>query len=132
MMPSWIQNMWPAVQRLDAIDINSAVLQAAACFGLHEGDRTHLIQQDGRKFLSLQPDHTYDVVMLDVFTERDAIPGCLSTQEFFGDVRRVLSGDGVLVVNVLASDFDTLLPTLQAVFSEVLLGRAIPEANYIL
>eukprot|EP00746_Dinoflagellata_sp_MGD_P131198 gnl/MRDRNA2_/MRDRNA2_65012_c0_seq1.p1 gnl/MRDRNA2_/MRDRNA2_65012_c0~~gnl/MRDRNA2_/MRDRNA2_65012_c0_seq1.p1 ORF type:complete len:263 (-),score=45.58 gnl/MRDRNA2_/MRDRNA2_65012_c0_seq1:51-839(-) len=81
MIPSWIQNMRPDVQRLDAIDINSAVLHAASCFGLHEGHGTHLIQQDGRDFLSSQPGNTYDVVLLDVFTQREVIPGCLSTQE---------------------------------------------------
>lgn len=132
MMPSWIQSMRPDVQRLDAVDINLGVLRATSCFGLRAGDRTRLVEEDGRKFLSSQLDRTYDVMLLDVFTQRDVIPGCLSTQEFFTDVQRVLTDDGVLVVNVLASDFDTVLPTIQAVFHNVLLGRAMPEANYIL
>lgn len=132
MMPSWMQTTQTSVTRLDAVDLNPAVLKGAKCFGLQDSESVHLINADGRAFIAQQPSSIYDIVFLDVFTWTDEIPGCLSTVEFFAMIQRVLSTNGVLVVNCLEADFETVSATLQSRFHNVLLGSGLPsESNSI-
>lgn len=75
---------------------------------------------DARDALAGVGDGAYDLVIVDVFSG-DVAPWHISTAEFFGEVKRVLAGDGVVLVNTLATrglDFSReALATLREVFA---------------
>lgn len=56
-------------------------------------------QTDGRSGLAAMPDGYADAIIVDAFDEMH-VPGALATSEFFGDVRRVLGPDGLIVMNL--------------------------------
>ena len=84
----------------------------------------HLFVQDGRYFLNTTRDR-YDAVILDAFVG-DSSPTHLMSREAFSAVKRVLTPDGVLVMNTFADYFmpddfvsTSLTRTLASVFPSV-------------
>lgn len=84
---------------------------------------------DARVALRDEPTGAYDVVVGDAFGGL-AVPWHLTTREFTAQIRRVLSEDGVYVLNVIdrppLSFAEAQTATLRAVFDDVLL-LATPE-----
>lgn len=131
MIPTWVQESRPGLT-LDAVDIAPEVLGAAPCFGLRDGGNVHLFLRDGRSFVAAQPASVYDAIFVDVFTPRDRVPPCLSTVEFFAELRRSLRPGGALVINTWKGEHQQLLATVQSVFHEVKVGAAPGETNAII
>jgi len=57
------------------------------------GDARLLVQESGR---------IYDYVAVDVFNDLSTIPYHLSTKEFFHDLARITSDDGLIMMNIIA------------------------------
>ena len=114
----------------DVVDVDEAVLNAAReDFGAGvEGAR--FIVADGRRFLR-QGDR-WDVILLDVVST-DAMPEHLCTVEFFRELRKHLTEDGVLFMNSIGRlqgrVLDALGATLADVFPERLAVNAHVEAS---
>ncbi|MEW6302385.1 MAG: fused MFS/spermidine synthase [Verrucomicrobiota bacterium] len=110
--------------KVDAVEINPAVVPLAAKhFGL-EPDKLNIIIGDGRYHLNAT-DKKYDAVVLDAFLG-DSSPSHLMTREAFAAMQEVLKPGGVLVINSFGDfspgrDFFTasLDKTLKAVFKSV-------------
>jgi len=67
---------------------------------LPEGTDLHTITGDAREALgALDPDVTFDVVILDIFSGPEA-PAHIACTEFYSEVRGKLAPAGVLIVNV--------------------------------
>lgn len=90
--------------------------------GLREENGLKVEVRDGRLGLAAQPDDSRDVVIGDAFGGV-SVPWHLTTRETIADVARVLTGDGVYVMNVI--DYPPLgfaraeLATLATVFRHV-------------
>lgn len=120
--------------RVDAVEINPAVIPVARDFFGFDPGRVNLSLVDGRFFLN-QTRRQYDAICLDAFLG-DSCPSHLMTREAFAAMRRVLKPDGVLVINTFAElEYDndffgaSLMKTLAAVFPGVRIHHAPGRGN---
>jgi len=109
---------------VDVVEINPSVVPIARRYFDLDPGAFHLFIEDGRYFLNRSTGH-YDAVILDAFLG-DSSPSHLMSREAFQAIRRVLTPDGVLVMNTFAEfssgdDFAgaSLAKTLAAVFPSV-------------
>lgn len=107
---------------IDGVEIDPKVIQIArSYFALSDAVRTY--NQDGRIFVE-QGKSKHDIVVIDAYTQQVYIPFHLTTQEFFGQVKKGLSDDGIVAMNVSAAREDSPLiqsisNTLRLVFGHV-------------
>jgi spermidine synthase len=91
--------------RIDVVEIDPAVVRVASrYFEFVAGDRTRVIESDGRVYVkrALRGTQRYDLIMLDAF-DHEYIPEHLLTQEFLQEVKSLLAADGVLAANTFSS-----------------------------
>ena len=117
--------------RSDVVEIDAEVVRLATEYFafVPSGD---VIVADARTYVQ-QTSNTYDIVVQDAFTGGDN-PEHLLSQEMFRAIRRILTPDGILAVNVVGSDEGTMseLPravaqTLRSVFRHVRVFRDGPQ-----
>jgi hypothetical protein len=130
MIPLWFQQERPQIH-VDAIDISAGVVAAVHCFGVENGTQINVVNQDGRMFLQQQPQAKYDVVMVDAFDDKDNIPPCLRTMEFFKMVKSRLNDGGGLVINTWRKNLDIMLPALEQTFNVVVVCKSPGLGNII-
>lgn len=112
---------------VEAVEINADVVPLAAEYFDFDASLLKLVIGDGRQHLHQLPDHQFDAVVLDAFLG-DSSPSHLMTREAFMDMRRVMTPNGVLVINCFAHfepgrDFmaSSLDRTLKSVFKSVII-----------
>jgi spermidine synthase len=104
--------------KVTAVDIDAAVVGASKCFGLFESkDHLNLQVADGRRWVENRQAASLDAIFLDTFDHSQEIPSCLTTTEFYTQVRSKLRPGGVIAVNFWPKHRDTVLPTFAAAFS---------------
>lgn len=59
------------------------------------------VADDGRHFL-IQNKIKYDVIVVDVYTNKTSIPSSFVTSDFYADTKKSLKDDGVLLVNTIS------------------------------
>ncbi len=91
--------------RVDAVEINPAVLPLGEKFFDFDPKRVNVTIDDARHFLNRAAPHQYDAIILDAFVG-DSSPSHLFSREAFAAMRRVLRPGGVLVINCFG-DLDT-------------------------
>ena len=102
-LPGAVRKVAPAAQ-IDVVEIDPAVSRVAyKYFGFTPGPLTRVHEQDGRVFIKqrLREKSTYDLVMLDAFTDQ-YIPEHLLTQEFLQEVKGILAPNGVVAANTFS------------------------------
>jgi spermidine synthase len=102
-LPGALRKIVPAAQ-IDVVEIDPAVTRVAyKYFGFTPGTLTQVHEQDGRVFVKkkLREKTTYDLVMLDAFTDQ-YIPEHLLTQEFLQEVKGIMTPTGVLAANTFS------------------------------
>ncbi|WP_373536624.1 spermidine synthase [Microcoleus sp.] len=108
---------------IECADVDPIAIEAATqCFGVQLGDRLTVAIQDGREYLEQQSsDIQYDIIMTDVFCGNGYSPHRLATKEFYQLCQKRLSGEGVVLVNLLQRDefYAEKVKTFQSVFSQV-------------
>jgi spermidine synthase len=122
--------------RVDAVEINPAVLPLAEKFFDFDPKRVNVTIDDARHFLNRAAAQQYDAIILDAFVG-DSSPSHLFSQEAFTAMRRVLRPGGVLVINCFGDldqgkDFfaTSMNKTLRAVFRSVVAhGTGVGLAN---
>ena len=107
---------------VDGIEIDGAIIQAGYDFFALRDERIQTIVGDGRYELN-QLTGNYEVITIDAY-KVPYIPWHLTTVEFFEEVRRQLTADGVVAINVGRAPNDrrlveALTATLQQVFPSV-------------
>ena len=101
-MPEQLSRRFPAAQ-VDVVEIDPAVIEVGhKFFRLDEFPKVHAHAADARRFLN-HGTEKYDFVFGDAYHGQQYVPAHLVTQEFFGEVRRRLSDDGVYVMNLIGS-----------------------------
>src|SRR5512143_2094896 len=107
---------------IDGVEIDPKVIQIARTyFALSDAVKTY--NQDGRIFVD-QGKRKHDIVIIDAYTQQVYIPFHLTTKEFFSQVKKGLSGDGIVAMNVYSAREDSPLiqsisNTLHLVFGHV-------------
>jgi predicted membrane-bound spermidine synthase len=86
--------------KVDLVEINPAVLPIAQQYFNFEPDKLNLTFADGRQFVN-RCSKRYDAIILDAFLG-DSSPSHLMTREAFTAMRRLLTPEGVLVINTFA------------------------------
>lgn len=120
---------------VDAVEIDPASLAAAQNFFGFDASRVRVHLEDARTYLR-HCGRRYDAVIVDLFYG-DGTPEYLITRNFFRDLRRCLSSDGVAVFNTFAdldmpSAYAHFLTTLRSELPYVTLYRPDwPGAPYV-
>ena len=103
-LPMALRDILPSTV-IDTVEIDEAVVRMAKrFFAFAEDDQNRVYVQDARVFgkrAALRGEQ-YDLIILDAF-DGEYIPEHLMTIEFLGEMRDLLSDDGVLVANTFAS-----------------------------
>lgn len=131
-VPLWFQSKLPHAQ-VDNVDVSSAVIDALPCFGVRASDTVRLHEADGRKYVEDQEDGSADVVFVDAFDDKDYIPPCLQTVEFFQSVKRKLGPRGVLAMNVWQRELGQVYSSISQAFdaNRLELGISPGLGNYV-
>jgi spermidine synthase len=97
----WLARHWPELE-VDVVEFDPVVVRMAEeYFFYHAPPQHHVSVRDARVFLN-HTDAMYDLIWADAFA-RHLVPFHLTTKEFFSELRRHLSPNGVLVVNLASS-----------------------------
>jgi spermidine synthase len=107
---------------VDGVEIDPKVIEIARTY-FALVDTVKVSNQDGRIFVNLGKG-SYDIVIIDAYTQQVYIPFHLTTLEFFRQVKRGLSREGIVAMNVSSAKDDSPLirsitNTLRLVFSHV-------------
>jgi len=124
----------PEVQRIDCVEIEPAVIQAAPYLRKLNRDvlsdpRVHIVLDDARNFLLTSPDQ-YDLIISEPSNPWIAGIASLFTQEYYVAVRRHLSAGGKFVQWIQGytldpADLRMIVATLSKHFPETTLWRAM-------
>ena len=106
---------------VDTVEIDPAVIDVARrYFELPQDPRIRVFNEDARRFVQRTED-TYDVVIVDAYYA-DSLPFHLTTSEFFTEVKKRMSPDGVLAYNCIGSvegDYSKLFRSMHRTVSDV-------------
>lgn len=125
--------------RYTYVDIDPKIRAIAEQRFLKEPMRGSFIVDDARRFVR-STDRKFEAVVVDVFSSHTSIPAHLVTREFWQDTRRILSPQGVLLVNlILDGRLETpyarnLLATIESVYGRCaveVLHKTQPLSNVI-
>lgn len=87
---------------VDVVEIDPEVIRVAKeYFGVMDEERLNIYNEDGRMYL-VNSNKKYDLIVLDAYA-RTYIPFHLLTLEFFSEVEKDLTPNGVVVSNVISS-----------------------------
>ena len=123
-MPMYTRAIMPEA-RIDVVEIDSLIVDVARRhFGFRPDSQMVVHTGDGRAFIENAPPGSYDLIVLDAFSD-DAIPSALTTWQFLEAVRTRLAPGGVVVSNLWTSadEYAPMLATYDAVFEDVHLVR---------
>lgn len=88
---------------IDVVELDPALTEMAyEYFGLSESKRLSIFHQDGRIYLE-KADKKYDLIVIDVFSGDSSIPFHLTTVETLKKVKDLLTPEGLVVMNTIAS-----------------------------
>ncbi|MFT5441472.1 MAG: putative membrane-bound spermidine synthase [Myxococcota bacterium] len=109
---------------VDVVEINPSSLEAAEDFFHFDASKVKVVETDARTYVRNCPS-PYDVVLIDM-SHGDGLPEYLLSIEFFADVRRCLTPDGMIVFNTFAATehldaYYHVVKTVNAVFPELLM-----------
>lgn len=107
---------------VDVVEIDPSSIAAAQDYFGFDATKANVVQTDARTFVRDCPAE-YDFVLVDM-SHGDGLPDYLLTVEFFADVRRCLSQDGIVVLNTFAAtkhldEYYTIVKSLNAVFPDI-------------
>jgi len=116
---------------VDGVEIDPKVIQVARDYFALRPD-VGVFNQDGRIFVTLGK-KKYDIIIIDAYTQQIYIPFHLTTVEFFTQLKKRLTEQGIVAMNVSAPRADSpllqsIMNTLRPVFRHVYLFR-IPMSS---
>jgi spermidine synthase len=131
-MPMYARQLLPDA-RIDVVEINPVVVDVAQrYFGFEPDQRMTVHTDDGRAFIEAAPPGSWDLVVLDAFSDSE-IPMALATRQFLEAVRSRLTAEGVVASNVHTSapEYPSMLATYDAVFDQLRLLRVARRQQQI-
>jgi spermidine synthase len=115
---------------LDVVEIDPAMTEAARRFFFAPTDdpRMRIVHEDARVFINraaakLSPDAygPYDLIFADIFNSWYTVPFHVGTRETAAKIRRLLSRDGIYIMNIISAvtgDNGRLLRAIRNAFAE--------------
>lgn len=120
--------------QIDLVELDDDIPAIARqYFGFIPDSRTRVFIEDGRKYID-ETKEKYDIIFLDVY-DAETIPSQFTTQEFFHNVRKCLTEDGVLSVNLanLGEGFvSKIISSVTSEFPDTYIFLSERKTNYIL
>jgi spermidine synthase len=110
---------------ITSVELDPAVVDLAKkYFGIRDEPNFHVVNRDGRLFLSESKDK-YDIILIDAY-RGPFVPFHLLTKEFYQIVKDHLAEGGVVAQNVEPSTmlFDSAVKTINAIFPQLDFYRA--------
>ncbi len=111
---------------IDIAEISQPMLHAANRFGFELvkmalEERIRVFVADGREQLNAGVGRRYDVIMVDAFVDKEAMPEHLGSKDFYQLCEQRLSSGGCLTVNVLRADpnHQQWVNNMRAIFKHV-------------
>jgi len=126
---------WLAKTDITAVDISSAIIDVATrYFGIIETPKIHLKQADAFQYLSQSRRKNTDVILVDIH-DGISIPDLLHNPRFIAGCFNRLSGNGVLVLNLLVNtdhEFLRILTALREYFTNISLCIELQDQKNII
>ncbi len=122
---------------IDVVEIDPAIPPVAKkFFGFPSDPHLNVHVADGRKFVEgvrEEEGPRYDLILLDAYGSEEP-PFHLLTKEFLGEVRAILSDDGVVLGNILRTyrHFDSVMKTYLDVFGRCQAYEGVASTNTVL
>ena len=132
-MPMFIRRHYPKGQ-LDIVEIDKAIPEIAEkYFGFKPDAKMHVYISDGCEFIN-KSKNKYDIIVVDAY-DAENIPFQFTTVEFFRQVKKHLSANGVFVANLanmgkegfISAELNTILHVFKNTFVSVCEGNT----NYV-
>ena len=132
-MPMYIRRHFPNTQ-IDVVEIDKAIPKIAEkYFGFKPDPKMSVYIMDGRVFVN-KSKNKYDVIFMDVYNAEN-IPFQFTTVEFFRQIKKHLTTDGVFAVNLanlgkkgfISAELNTILTVFKNCFVLACKG----ETNYV-
>ncbi|MET0979865.1 MAG: fused MFS/spermidine synthase [Candidatus Saccharimonadales bacterium] len=99
-LPRYLANTYPDSQ-VDVVEIDPELADISRkYFSYDDPKNVEMIFDDARTYIN-KTQKTYDVILVDVYSDAD-VPFSLMTGEYGDQIKRLLSDDGVVVVNMIA------------------------------
>src|SRR5262249_43824838 len=117
---SWYLHRFLPDAQITSVELDPAVLDLAKkYFGIREDAKFHVVNQDGRTFLT-ESKERYDIILIDAY-RGPFVPFHLLTKEFYQLVKNHLAEGGVVAQNVEPSTmlFDSAVRTIHSVFPQL-------------
>ena len=118
-MPMYARQVLPKAQ-IDVVEIDPLIVDIAPrYFGFRPDSHLMVHTSDGRAFIEQAQAESYDLIVLDAFSD-DEIPFALATRQFLETVRSRLTPRGMVVSNLWSSNgaYESMLATYAAVFDQ--------------
>ncbi|MBA4158279.1 MAG: fused MFS/spermidine synthase [Gemmatimonadetes bacterium] len=119
-MPMYARQLLPNA-KIEVVELDPLIVDVAQrYFGFRPDSLLVVHTGDGRAFIEQSPPESYDLIVLDAFSD-DEIPYALVTRQFLEAVRSRLSPGGVVVSNLWSSsgEYASMVTTYGAVFEQV-------------
>lgn len=132
-MPMYFRNHYPGIH-IDIVELDDDIPSIAQeYFGFKPDKEMQVILGDGRKYID-ETNEKYDIIFLDVY-DAETIPVQFTTKEFFHNVRRCLTEDGILSVNLanLGESFvSRITSAITSEFPNTYIFLSERKTNYII
>ncbi len=134
-LPMTLERIYPDAI-IDTAEIDPAVVQVARDWFLYkDSDKQKIHTIDGRVFVKKQllRQVKYDVIILDAFNG-DYIPEHMMTEEYFKEIKGILSPDGLLIANTFSTNklYHHESVTYQKVFGDFYYAHSDRSGNRII
>lgn len=143
-VPKWLLShasplRQPDQARVTVVELDPAMTAIARrWFGLKEDPRLTILHEDARVFLNRQQEH-YDLIFVDVFNAHYGVPFQMGTVEAAAALRRAVTPDGAVMMNVISAVegpegrlLQGITGALRSSFAQVLLFCAGEQPPHVL
>ena len=132
-MPTFIRRHYPNTQ-IDIVEIDEAIVPIAEkYFNFKPDKKTNIHIADGRVYVNKSKEK-YDIIFMDVYNAEN-IPFQFTTAEFFKQVKKQLTPDGIFAVNLANMGkqgfISAELNTIQEVFDHCYVFACEGNSNYV-
>lgn len=113
-LPSKLAQQYPNAT-VDVVELDAKLTDIARQhFFYDDPANVNIINQDARTFLSSAPSNSYDIIVVDVFSD-SGIPFSVTTREFAEQLSRNITEDGVIITNIIGSNSPSCAPLLSSI-----------------
>lgn len=135
LMSTYVKPQFPDM-KVTGVELDPEVIQLSYQYMGLKPEDADIVNQDARLYIS-NTDNTFDVIVVDCYSQQIYIPAHLSTVQFFDTLRSHTKPGGLIAlnVNVTAPDSPLLLSmskTIKQVFPNTYIVKSSGQYNYMI